>query len=161
MTGLVGFVATLAAAGWLLWAVNRLALAWTAAQNRIKEFDQRRVDLARGMMKFGEELIRLKQQEKEVKDKLAALRAEGAGKQKELAALVPPPPQEIYVSSEYPAARGDKPWIVLLGRSGAAEAAAYKQYLVWAGDHATALSRARHVLSEESGYEIVNAQRYG
>ena len=159
--GIIGVSAVLAAAVWLLWSLNRVSLAWTAAQNRIKELDQQRIDAARSLMKVGEELIRLKQEEKASQDKLAAARAQSAAKQKELAAFVPPPPQEIMISSEYPSARDDKPWIVLLARSSGSDAVAQKHYLVWASDHATALSRARYVLADEPGYEVVNAQRYG
>lgn len=159
--GTIGFVAVLAAAAWLLWSGNRLMLAWTAAQNRIKALDQKRVDLARELMKFGEELIRLKQDERESNEKLAALRAQAAERQKELAAVTPPPPEEIMVSSEYPAARDDKPWIVQLVRTGGTDGSGRRQYLVWAADHASALVRARHVLADEPGCEIVSAYRYG
>lgn len=157
MDSLVAIVGVLGAAGWLLWALNRLSGAWTAAQTRIKEFDQKRVDLARTLMKLGEELIRLKQDEAERGQKLAAVRAQCTAKQKELTEFVPPPPQEIMISSEYPAARDDKAWVVSLVRSAGG---GQKQYLVWAGDHAAALSRGRHVLSDEPGYEIAAAQRY-
>ncbi len=158
--GLLGVVLVAAAAVWLLWSLNRLSLTWTAAQSRIGELDQKRVDMARGLMKFGEELIRLKQDEKQTTDKLAALRAQCTAKQKELAELVPPAPQEILVSSEYPSARDDKAWLVMLVRNSGSDAIAQKRYLVWAADHAAALSRARHVLAEEPGYEVANAQRY-
>jgi hypothetical protein len=155
----VGFVGVLAAAGWLLWALNRLSAAWTAAQSRIKDLDQKRIDMARSLMKLGEELIRLKQDDAESSQKLAALRAQCTARQKEVAEFVPPPPQEIMVSSEYPPARDDKAWVVSLVRSTAGTGSA-RQYLIWAADHGGALSRGRHVLADEPGYEISGAQRY-
>ena len=158
MGSLIAIVGVLGAAGWLLWALNRLSAAWTAAQSRIKELDQKRVDMARDLMKVGEELIRLKQDESESGQKLAALRAQCTAKQKEVVEFAPPAPQEILVSSEYPSARDDKPWIVSLVRAGGS---APRQYLVWAADHAGALNRGRYVLSDEPGYEIAGAQRYG
>lgn len=156
MDTVIAIVGVLGAAGWLLWALNRLSMAWTAAQNRIKELDQKRVDMARSLMKLGEELLRLKQDEAESNQKLAAVRTQCAAKQKEVAEFVAPPPQEIMVSSEYPSARDDKPWVVSLVRAGSAP----RQYLVWASDHASALNRGRYVLSDEPGYEVSGAQRY-
>ena len=151
-----------AAALWLLWAVNRISLAWTAVQNRVKELDQKRVDMARGLMTVGQEMIRLKQDEKETGDKLASLRAQVAARTKELAEFVQPPAQEILISSEYPSTRDDRAWIIALAKSANADASTHKLYLVWAVDHATASSRARSVLGDQaSGYEIANVQRYG
>lgn len=158
MDSVIALVGVLAAAGWLVWSLNRLSATWTAAQNRIKELDQKRVDMAKSLMKLGEELIRLKQDEAETGQKLAALRTQCTAKQKEVAEFVPPPPQEIFVSSEYPSARDDKPWTVSLVRAGGG---APRQYLVWASDHAGALNRGRYVLSDEPGYEVGGAQRYG
>lgn len=159
MDSLVAIVGVLAAAGWLLWGLNRLSAAWTAAQSRVKELDQKRVEMARSLMKLGEELLRLKQDDAENSQKLAALRTQCTAKQKEVAEFVPPPPQEIMISSEYPPARDDKAWVVSLVRSTAGTGAA-KQYLIWAADHGGALSRGRHVLSDEPGYEISGAQRH-
>lgn len=160
--GLIAIAGIGAAALWLLWALNRASLAWNAVQNRVNELDQKRVDMARGLMKIGEELIRLKQDEKETGDKLATLRAQVSAKTKELTEFVPPPPQEILISSEYPSTRDDKAWIVSLAKSVNADASTHKLHLIWAGDHAAAANRARGVLGDQaSGYEIANIQRYG
>jgi len=158
----IAIAGILAAALWLMWGINRLTLAWTAVQTRVKELDQKRVDMAREMMKFGEVLVRHKRDEQEANDKLGGLRAQIAAKTKEIAEFVPPPPQEILVTSEYPSTRDDKAWIVSMVRPNGADQGNQRQYLVWAGDHATALNRARSTLAEQaSGYEVSNAQRYG
>ncbi|MBV8535739.1 MAG: hypothetical protein JO128_09110 [Alphaproteobacteria bacterium] len=160
--GVIAIAGTLAAAVWLMWGINRLSLAWTAVQARVKELDQKRVDMAREMMKFGEVLLRHKRDETEASDKLGVLRGQVAAKTKELSEFVPPPPQEILITSEYPATRDDKAWIVSMVRPNGADAGNPQQYLVWAGDHAAALNRARSTLADQaSGYEASNAQRYG
>jgi hypothetical protein len=159
--GLIGVAGTLAAAVWLLWGINRLSLAWAAVQARVKELDQKRVDMAREMMKFGEVMMRHKRDEAETSDKLTVLRAQVAAKTKELAEFVPPPPQEILIPSEYPSTRDDKAWIVSMVRPNGADEAHPRQYLVWAGDHGAAMNRARSTLADQAfGYEATNAQRY-
>jgi hypothetical protein len=157
----IAIAGVLAAAVWLMWGINRLSLAWSAVQARVKELDQKRVDMAREMMKFGEVLLRHKRDEKEANDKLAALRAQIAAKTKEIAAFVPPQPQEILITSEYPSTRDDKAWIVSMVRPNGADEGNPRQYLIWAGDHGAALNRARSTLTEQAfGYEPTNAQRY-
>ena len=160
--GVIGVAGILASAVWLMWGINRLTLAWTAVQTRVKDLDQKRVDMARELMKFGEALLRHRRDEKETSDKLGTLRAQIAAKTKELAEFVPPPPPEILISSEYPSTRDDKAWIVSMARPNSADAGSPRQYLIWAGDHASATGRARTALAEQSsGYEIANIQRYG
>lgn len=160
--GVIAVAGILAAAVWLMWGVNRLMLAWAAVQTRVKELDQKRVDMAREMMKFSDVLLRNKRDEKETSDKLAALRGQVAAKTKEIAEFVPPPPREILVPSEYPSTRDDKAWIVSMARPNGADEGSPRQYLVWAGDHVAAMNRARTTLAEQAfGYEVANAQRYG
>jgi hypothetical protein len=159
--GLIAVVGILAAAMWLMWGFSRISAAWTAVQKRVQELDQKRIEMARGLMTIGEELIRLKRDEKETGDKLAGLRAQVAAKTKEMAEFVPPPAQEILVSSEYPSTRDDKAWIVAVARSNGGDTARRRQYLVWASDQAGAQNRARTVLADQaSGYEIAAVQRY-
>ena len=165
-----GFALLAGAAGsivWLLWGIGRLNEAWAAAQKRKVELDQKRVDMAMQLMKLGEELMRLKGTEAGDGERLTALQALCTQKQKELAEFVPPPPPEILVTSEYAASKEDRAWLVLAGRGAAARpsgsangAAAQKQYLLWATDHNAALNRARHVVSDEPGYEIMDVHRY-
>jgi hypothetical protein len=155
----IAIAGILGAAVWLMWGINRLMLAWAAVQNRVKELDQKRIDMARELMKIGEELMRHKRDEKETGDKLAGLRAQIAAKTKELAEFVAPPPEEILVSSEYPSTRDDKAWIISVARPNSADPR--RQYLVWAGDNAGAQNRARTALTDlASGYEIVGVQRH-
>ena len=136
--GVLAMAGILAAAAWLMWGINRLMQAWAAVQARIKELDQKRVDMAREMMKFAEVMLRHKRDEKETSDKLGALRGQVAAKTKEIAAFVPPPAPEILITSEYPSARDDKAWIVSMVRPNAPEGNGPRQYLIWAGDHAAA-----------------------
>src|SRR5215472_4535748 len=110
--GVLAMAGILAAAAWLMWGINRLMQAWAAVQARVKELDQKRVDMAREMMKFADVMLRHKVDEKETNDKLATLRGQIAAKTKEIAEFVPPPPQEILIPSEYPSTRDDKAWIV-------------------------------------------------
>ena len=159
--GLIAVAGILAAAVWLMWGINRLMAAWTAVQNRVKELDHKRIDMARELMKFGDELLRQKRDEKETGDKLATLRAQISTKTKEIAGFVPPPAQEILVSSEYPSTRDDKAWIIAVARSNGGNPPSRRQYLVWARDHAGAQNRAHTVLADQaSGYEIAAIQRY-
>ena len=159
---LISIAGILAAVVWLMWGINRLSVAWSAVQTRVKELDQKRVDMAREMMKFGEALLRHKRDEQEASEKLRALRAQITAKTKEIAEFVPPPPQEILITSEYPSTREDKAWIVSMVRPNGADGGNPRQYLVWAGDQTAALNRARSTLTEQAfGYEPASAQRYG
>lgn len=166
-----GFLLFAVAAGsaiWLLWSAGRLNAAWLAAQKRKQELDRKRVDMAMHLMKRGEALMQLKGDDAGAAERVAALRALCAQKQKELAGFVPPPPPEIIVTSEYPASREDKAWVVLMAPAGASRPpndgnpsdAPKKQYLVWAGDTNAAVSRARNVITDEPGYEVHSVQRY-
>jgi len=157
----IAIAGILAAAVWLMWGINRLSLAWSAVQTRVKELDRKRVDMAREMMKFGEALLRHKRDEQEASEKLRALRAQITAKTKEIAEFVPPPPQEILITSEYPSTHDDKAWIVSMVRPNGADEANPRHYLIWAADHGAALNRARSTLTEQAfGYEPSNAQRY-
>jgi len=161
-----GFALFAGAAGsilWLIWGLSRLNEAWSQAQKRKVELDQKRVDMAMQLMKRGEELIRLKGDEAGAAEKLASLKALCAQKQKELQELVPPAPAEILVTSEYASSKEDRAWLVILTPGGAirvGDGVTKKQYLLWATDHNAALNRARHVVREEPGYEIADVYRY-
>jgi len=161
-----GFALFAGAAGsilWLVWGLGRLNQAWSQAQKRKVELDQKRVDMAMQLMKRGEELMRLKGDEAAAAERLAALKALCAQRQKELQEFVPPAPAEIIVTSEYASSKEDRAWLVILAPGGAArtaEGVAKKQYLLWATDHNAALNRARHVVREEPGYEIADVYRY-
>jgi hypothetical protein len=157
------FLIAALSAAWLLWSAGRLNQAWLATQKRKQELDVRRVDMAMQLMRRGEDLMRLKGEDTGASERLSALRAHCTQRQNELAAFKPPPPPEIIVTSEYASSRDDKAWVVKLMPTGSrteGEAVPAKQYLLWAGDHGAAISRARNVIGDEPGYEIQQAQRY-
>lgn len=150
---------------WLAAGFARLSSAWAVGDRRARELKLAQQREARRLLRNVQELQRLNDEIKTAKTSATNAASEQVSKQKELDAVVPPPPPPIYVTSEFPAARRDQPWVIHLRRSATAKlrnpnGEDHRYFLLWAADHPAALARGRQVLSSDPGYDVEGARRY-
>jgi hypothetical protein len=150
---------------WLAAGFARLSAAWTIGDRRARELKLLQQREARKLLHNVQEIQRLNDEIKSVKTDAASAADHHTAREKELAAVVPPPPPPIYVTSEFPAAKRDQPWVILLRRNATArmrdpDGEDHHHYLLWAADHAAALARGRQILSADRGYDVEGARRY-
>lgn len=150
---------------WLAAGFARLSSAWAVGDRRARELKAAQQREARRLLRNVQELQRLNEEIKAAKSSATSAASEQASRQKELDAVAPPPPPAIHVTSEFPAARRDQPWIIHLRRSVAAKlrdpsGEDHRYFLLWAADHPAALARGRQILSSDRGYDVEGARRY-
>jgi hypothetical protein len=158
-------VGLVVAAMWLAAGFARLSAAVAIGERRagaLKAVQQRE---ARKLLRSVQELQRLSDEIKAGKANANSVASQQASKQKELAALVPPPPPPIYVTSEFPSAKRDLPWVIHLRRTVTAklrdpDGEDHRYYLLWAADHPGAMARGRQILSGDRGFDVEGARRY-
>lgn len=159
-------VATLVFASlWLLIGVARLYHAWQAGIRNTAGLKQQQVDEAKELMKVAQEVLRLEEEIKEARAAAEKTAKEQAEREKTIGTRPPPPATEIFVSSEFPASKREKPWIAHMKRTGANRArrpgeSAARFVMLWAADHASALNRARALVAGDTDYEVEGLRRF-
>jgi hypothetical protein len=142
---------------WLLFALARVQAAWTMGERRAGE-------LRSGVTAAGLKLLADQEAVKKIEDHIkrvneAAAQAE-RDQQDRHAALVKstPAPPEIHVTSEYPAARHDTPWVVRFVRSARFPRQQWEREpqtcLVWAAGQPAAFLRAQKLAEEYKTYGV-------
>lgn len=150
---------------WLAAGFARLSAAWTVGDRRAIELKMMQQREARKLLRNVQEIQRLNDEISKAKASAASVADHQTKKQRELAAVVPPPPPAIYVTSEFPSAKRDHPWIIQLRRNATAKlrdpnGEDQRSYLLWAADHAAALARGRQILAGDRGFDVEGARRY-
>jgi hypothetical protein len=143
---------------WGCYALARLQAAWDQSQRRVDELREAltaaglRLESERGIIrKLEGEAARVKQ------DVMVAGR-EQKERHETLARATRPPPPEVRVISEYPAARGDAGWIADFMRDSEEPAQPWERapatLLFWASTQVAAVAAARHLIRAHRNYRV-------
>ena len=149
-----------AAGGWVVFGLARVQAAWDATDRKTTEM--RRTFTATGITLLNnvETLQKLDDEIKRVKDKMATALREQKDKHEALAKNAPPPPPDIYVTSEYPPSQKELAWIATFMRDGRVPQQPNerepKPMLIWGHTQAAALHRARQLIQDHKAYSVGN-----
>ena len=159
------FLVVIAYVGGVLWILCALARMQVAADASQRDMSQLRSTLTAAGLKLMSDLEtaqKLEDEIKRVRESVAQARREQVDRHAAIARSAPPPSPEVYVTSEYPASRRDTPWIAEFVRDTEVPPQPGEcqpmSSLIWAGTHATALSRARQIVGEHRTYDVASVR---
>jgi hypothetical protein len=160
MDSFLMFVALAAATGWVMFALARVQAAWDATDRKTNEMRRTFTAIGITLLNNVETIQKLDDEIKRVKDGIATTVREQNDKHEALAKSAPPPPPDIYVTSEYPPSQKELAWIASFMRDprvspqlGEREP---KPMLIWGHTQAAALHRARQLIQDHKAYTVGN-----
>jgi hypothetical protein len=153
-------VALAAVGGWVMYALARLQAVWDVSQRRATEMRRTFTSAGLTLMSDLETIQKLDDEIKKVKDDASKAILEQKDKHEALAKNAPPPPPDIYVTSEYPPSQKDLAWIATFMRDGRVPQQPGerepKPMLIWGHTQAAALHRGRQLIQDHKAYSVGN-----
>jgi hypothetical protein len=160
MNTLLMVIALAAVGGWVVFGLARVQSALDATDRRTAEM--RRTFTATGITLLSnvETIQKLDDEIKRVKEKMDTAMREQRDKHEALAKNAPPPPPDIYVTSEYPPSQKELAWIATFMRDARVPQQPNerepKPMLIWGHTQGAALHRARQLIQENKAYSVGN-----
>ncbi len=153
-------VALIAAGGWVAFGLARVQAAWDATDRKTTEMRRNFTAAGLTLMNHVEVIQKLDDEIKRVKAKMATALREQKDKHEALAKNAPPPPPDIYATSEYPPSQKELAWIATFTRDSRVPQQPNerepKPMLIWGHTQAAALHRARQLIQENKAYSVSN-----
>jgi hypothetical protein len=160
MHTLLMLVALSAVGGWVMYSLARVQGVWEIRERNATEMRRSFTAAGLTLMHDVEAIKKLDDEIKKVKDNMATSIREQRDKHESLAKNAPPPPPDIYVTSEYPPSQKELAWIATFTRDarvpqhpGEREP---KPMLIWGHTQGAALHRARQLIAEHKAYSVGN-----
>ncbi len=153
----------LVATVWMSHGVAQLSAAWAQSKQRLSALTATRKHEAKALLKSVEDIERLSAEIQTGRSTIDTTVQVTAERRQKLEHYAPPPPTDIFVTSEFPPSKRDRAWIVRMGPATAPPPGMKRMecyLLVWAGDNAAAMSRGRQLMARR-GYDAEAANRLG
>jgi len=160
MHTLLMVVALAAVGGWVMYSLARVQGIWEVRDRNATQ--TRRTFTAAGLtlMHDVETIQKLDDEIKKVKENMATSIREQRDKHESLAKNAPPPPPDIYVTSEYPPSQKELAWIATFSRDNRVPPQPNerepKPMLIWGHTQGAAIHRARQLITEHKAYSVSN-----
>ena len=158
MIDFVMFAALVAVTGWVLYSLSRVQLAWETAQRKTNEMRKTFTQAGMTLLRDVETIQKLDDEIKKLKESMATAVREQRDKHEALSKTAPPPPPDIYVTSEYPPSQKELAWIATFMRDTRVPPQLHERVpppmLIWGHTQAAALNRARQLIQDQKAYSV-------
>jgi hypothetical protein len=150
---------------WLVLGLARFQVGWEKSQSRTATLRFALQNNARLLLQNLKDIEKLEVEIERTKKTAATARQDQEDRRHALTKALPPPPGEIYVTSEFPASQKDVPWVVDIGRDDKAAARQIwdrepQPSLFWSPTHQAAAGRAQQVAAEFKGCHVKGVRRF-
>ena len=158
MNDFILFVFLVAATGWVLYGLSRVQLAWETSQRKTNQMRKTFTQAGMTLLHDVETIQKLDDEIKKLKDNMATAAREQRDKHEALSKSRPPPPPDIYVTSEYPPSQKELAWIATFLRDARVPPQLNerepKPMLIWGHTQGAALQRGRQLIQDQKAYSV-------
>jgi hypothetical protein len=152
-------------ASWLMFGLARMQAGWEKSQSRTATLRFALQTNARQLLQSLKTIEQLEVETQKMKATAGVSHKEQEKRKQEVMTAVPPPPDQIYITSEFPASQKDHPWVVEIGRDDkSAPRPAWDREpqpsLFWAATHQAASARGQQIAGEFKNCHMKGVRRF-
>jgi len=150
---------------WLMLGLARMQSGWEKSQSRTATLRFALQNNARQLLQNLKAIEHLEAETKKAKAAAEVNKKDHDSRRQAMTTALPPPPDQIYVTSEFPASQKEVPWVVDIGVD---DKAAVRQAwdrepqasLFWALTHQAAATRSQQIAAEFKGCHVRGVRRF-